>query len=231
MREKLLILHGASGSKERFEGIARRLEKHFDVLRMNFSGHGGEKIPDQAFSIELFSKDVLSFMNNHELRQVNIFGYSMGGFVALYLATHYPERISRIFTLGTKFNWNKDTVKQQIKLMDTDIIEEKLPEYAAELSRIHAPNNWKDIMAKTVDMLHEMGKKNPLNDDDLSGLDIPVLIGMGDRDNLVIIEESVFAYRLLKKGELLIMPDTPHPINNVDGERLCREVRRFMEST
>lgn len=184
-------------------------------------------MPEGPFSIDLFAKDVLNFLNRHEIRQISIFGYSMGGFVALYLAARHPERVSRIFTLGTKFNWNKETVRQQIRLLDPAAIREKLPDYASELETIHKPNNWEDVIRKTVEMLQDMGKKNPLTDDDLTLLEIPVLIGMGDRDNLVIIEESVFSFRLMKKGRLLIMPDTPHPIHNVKVEILGWEIIRF----
>jgi pimeloyl-ACP methyl ester carboxylesterase len=230
MREKLLILHGAGGSKERFEKISGTLDKHFDVYRLNFAGHGGEKFPDEDFSVDLFAHNVIDFMNNHEIRQVNIFGYSMGGFVAIYLASQFPDRVLKIFTLGTKFNWSKATVKQQIKLLDTAVIEEKRPDYAAELSVLHQPNDWKEVISRTIAMINEMGKKNPLTDDDLAELNIPVLVGMGDRDNLVIIEESVFSYRLLKKGQLLILPDTPRPLHNTNPETLAREIRRFIEA-
>ncbi len=229
MKQKLLILHGTAGSKQRFDAIVASLEVNFDIFRMNFSGHGGEVMPEEPFSIEMFTKDVIQFLNKNELRQINIFGYSMGGFVALYLASHFPDRVAKIFTLGTKFNWNKETVKQEIKLLDPDTIEEKLPQYAEELKLIHQPNDWKDVIKKTAEMLSQMGKKNPLTDADLTSLEIPVLIGMGDRDNLVIIEESVFSYRLLKKGQLLIIPDTPHPIHNVNVETLSREIIRFVK--
>lgn len=229
MRQKLLILHGASGSKDRFDELASLLDDHFDVFRMNFSGHGGEAMPEEAFSIDLFSRDVIKFMNSHELRQVNIFGYSMGGFVGLYLASHFPDRVLKVFTLGTKFNWTKDTVSKQVKLLDPENIRSKLPDYAAELERIHQPNDWLKVIEKTAEMLVNMGKKNPLTEDDLSLIEIPVLIGMGDRDNLVIIEESIFSFRLLKKGQFLIMPDTPHPINNVDKKALSGEIIRFVE--
>lgn len=227
MKPKLLILHGAAGSKKRFERLREPLEVHFDLYRMNFSGHGGEPMPDSPFSIELFAKDVIHFLNSNEIRTINIFGYSMGGFVALYLASNYPERVQKVFTLGTKFNWNKETVKQQIRLLDPDIIKEKLPDYASELEDLHKPNDWIEVIRKTAEMLTELGKKNALTEKDLSDLEIPVLIGMGDRDNMVIIEESVFSYRLLKKGQLLIIPDTPHPIHNVSTDVLCKEICRF----
>lgn len=225
-----MILHGAAGSKERFEKLAESLKDKFDVYRMNFSGHGGEPIPEEPFSTELFAKDVINFLNNNEVRQVNIFGFSMGGFVGLYLASHFPERVLKVFTLGTKFNWTKETVKQQVKLLDPETITEKIPAYAEELKQLHHPNNWIEVIEKTVEMLTEMGKKNPLSDTDLIGLEIPVLIAMGDRDNLVIIEESVFSFRLLIKGQFLVIPNTPHPVHNVDVDILSGQITRFMES-
>jgi pimeloyl-ACP methyl ester carboxylesterase len=228
VKQKLLILHGAAGSKKRFDSIAKALESKFDVYRMNFSGHGGESMPNEPFSIELFSRDVIKFMNSHELRQVNIFGFSMGGFVGLYLAAHHPERVLKVVTLGTKFNWNKETVRQQVRLLDPATIKEKLPAYAEELKLLHEPNDWEEVIKKTTEMLTDMGRKNPLSEDDLTKLEIPVLIGMGDRDNLVIIEESVYSYRLLKKGQLFIIPDTPHPIHNVNIDSLSREIERFI---
>lgn len=228
MKPKLLILHGAAGAKSRFDRLAEALETSFDIYRLNFSGHGGELMPDGPFSIDLFARDVILFLNSHEIRQINIFGYSMGGFVALYLASNFPERVLKVFTLGTKFNWNKTTVKQQIRLLNPKNIKEKLPRYAEELREIHHPNDWVEVIRKTVEMLRKLGKKNPLSEEDLNKLEIPVLIGMGDRDNLVIIEESVYSFRLLKRGQLLILPDTPHPIHNVNTEALSREIIRFM---
>ena len=138
--------------------------------------------------------------------------------------------MSKVFTIGTKFNWNKETVRQQIRLLDPEVIREKLPSYAEELERIHAPNDWKKVIQMTADMLIDMGKKNPLIEDDLTGLEIPVLIAMGDRDNLVIIEESVYSFRLLKKGQLLILPNTPHPIHNINVDSITRELMRFINS-
>ena len=113
-------------------------------------------------------------------------------------------------------------------MLDPEVILEKLPAYAKELETIHKPNDWKEVLSRTVDMLTEMGKKNPLTEDNLQSLEIPVLIGMGDRDNLVIIEESVFSFRLLKQGQFLVIPDTPHPIQNVDHKVVAQEVIRFI---
>ena len=66
---------------------------------MNFSGHGGRPIPKEHFSIEMFAGDVIKFMDSAGIDSINIFGYSMGGYTAVYLARHHPERVKKIFRL------------------------------------------------------------------------------------------------------------------------------------
>ena len=94
----LLLLHGALGSLEQFDELETRLSKKFIVHTLNFSGHGGLPIPEEGFSIELFAKDVLNYLNNKKIDSINIFGYSMGGYVALYLAVHHPNPVSMSVT-------------------------------------------------------------------------------------------------------------------------------------
>ncbi len=228
--EQILLLHGAVGSKVRLKHIEEALSKKYEVHTLNFSGHGGEPFPDEAFSIELFANDVIRYLNKKDIRTIHVIGYSMGGFTAIYLASRYPDRFKSLFIIGTKLNWTKDTVKIQTGLLDPEIISEKLPDYAKELENIHAPNDWKEVLKRTRDMMTQMGKKNPLKDDDLKNLEIPVLIAMGDRDSTVIIEESVFAYRLFKKGQLLILPNTPHPISRLDGKTVLDQFVKFQST-
>src|SRR5689334_9363840 len=99
MKKTLLLLHGALGSEEQFSGLKQSLENNFRVFSLNFSGHGGRILPGK-FSIDLFVNDVLEFIRMHSFERINIFGYSMGGYVALKLASHHPDSIERIMTLG-----------------------------------------------------------------------------------------------------------------------------------
>ena len=42
----------------------------------------------------------------------------MGGYVALHLALHHPERVQRIVTLGTKFRWDPVTAEREAARLD-----------------------------------------------------------------------------------------------------------------
>ena len=227
MKIPLLLLHGAIGSKQQFRELEESLKGKTEVYTIDFPGHGLKPFPPEPFSIELFTNSVIDWMNRNKLDRINIFGYSMGGFVGIYMASHFPERVNKVFTLATKFNWSKEIAAREVKLLDPLVIEQKLPEFARELERRHAPRDWRELLKRTADMLTGMGRKNPLTDEDLREMEQEVLIGMGDRDNMVIIEESVYSYRLLRNGRLLIMPGIPHPFEKVPLPRLLSEITSF----
>jgi len=225
--ENLLILHGAIGSKKQFEGISETLKNSFTVHSINFSGHGGEPMP-ASFSIETFANDVLNYLSKNNITTINIFGYSMGGYVALYLAKHFPKKVNKIFTLATKFNWTNEIAAKEIKMLNAEKISQKIPAFAKLLQERHQPNDWKLVLHNTSNMMVEMGKKNPLTIEEYENIKTPVLIGIGDKDEMVTLEETIAIYRKLPNANLIVLPHTPHPIEKVNIKRLYPFMINFL---
>ena len=93
--QNLLLLHGALGASVQLLPLLQQLKNEYNVFTLDFSGHGGKSMPSQAFSIEAFAEEALQFMEEKGVEQTNILGYSMGGYVALYLAKCFPEKIPK----------------------------------------------------------------------------------------------------------------------------------------
>jgi pimeloyl-ACP methyl ester carboxylesterase len=227
----LLLLHGALGAKLQYKEIKEILRKSFSLYSINFSGHGGKLIPDEPFSIELFAEDVLKWMDLNNIDKIDIFGYSMGGYIALYIAKNHPKKIGKVFTLATKFEWNEEISSREVKMLDASKVKEKIPKFAEELALRHSPQSWEKVMAKTAEMMINLGKKNTLSIHDYSQIENEVMAAVGDRDKMVTIEETTAVYRKLKNGRLLVLPDTPHPLEQVNVERLVYEIKRFFDHT
>jgi pimeloyl-ACP methyl ester carboxylesterase len=225
--DKLLLLHGAIGSSVQLEPLAERLKDSYSTYLLNFSGHGGKPITEAPYSIEMFADDVIYLIDKNRFEGLNIFGYSMGGYVALYIARHFPNKINKIFTIATKFNWDEETSAKESKLLNPEKIEEKIPDFAGQLLKRHSPEDWKLVLKKTAEMMLNLGKNKALKDEDLSLIENEVLVSAGDRDNMVSIEETVGAFRKLKNGRLLILPDTPHPIERIRVDMLLNEIKYF----
>jgi len=224
----LLLLHGAIGAAEQLEPLKEILSTHYDVHVLDFSGHGGKVLGAVPFSIELFANDVLSYMEFHGLECVSVFGYSMGGYVAMYLARHYANKIERVMTLATKYLWDEAVAAKEVMMLNPDKLELKLPVFAAALCKRHEPQDWKVILHKTAEMMLSMGAHNPLSKDDYTMINCPCLILMGDRDKMVTLDETLNVYKAVPGAQLGILPGVPHPIEQVEAGMLSFFIDRFM---
>lgn len=227
--QHLILLHGAIGSKEQLEPLAQLLQNDFTVHTIGFAGHGGNPVPDEPFSIELFAHEVLDYMQQQNIEQSNIFGYSMGGYVGLYLAKKYADKIIKLVTLATKVQWNESIAAKEIKMMDADTIQQKVPAFAAQLEKRHAPNNWKTVLQKGAEMLANLGRRNTLILEDYSTINTPCLLLLGDRDKMVSLDETVTVYKQLSIAQFAVLPNTAHPIEQVDASLLAFIVKRFLK--
>ena len=227
--QPILLLHGAIGAADQLQPLAAALNSFYKVYTIDFSGHGTKPLPGEAFSIDLFARDVLAFMEEHSIERASIFGYSMGGYVAMYLATKYPEKVDRVVTLATKFHWDEPTAIKETQMLNTDKIAEKVPAFASALEKRHVAKDWKEVLSRTAAMLTSLGTDNTLKPDTYKNIAVESLLLLGDRDKMVGLEETLQVYKTLPAAQLGILPGTPHPIEQVDVDLLAYFIRHFIK--
>lgn len=215
MKEKLILLHGALGSKEQLVALGEHLSRQYDVYSFNFSGHGGDTTVE-PYSIDLFVQDTIDFMQLEDVEKAHFFGYSMGGYVALRLAHDYPGRAQKIITLGTKFKWDPESAAKEVRMMNPEIIEQKIPAFAATLAARHQPGDWKSIMARTGEMMTALGDGAAMISSHFRSIEHEVLICIGTDDHMVSITESETTSGQLPHGHLKVIEGFRHPLEAVD---------------
>lgn len=228
MAQKILLLHGALGSAESLNPLKEVLEKDFEVFTYTFKGHGGSEIPSEDFTISNFANEVLDFIDENSLDKVVIFGYSMGGYVGLYLAKYFPDKVEKLYTLATKLDWTIEGSIKEASMLNPTKIKEKVPKYALALEQLHE-NNWEILMDKTALMMLNLGKNPAIKESDYDEIKVPVLISVGDKDVMVSIEESVFAFRKIPNSLFYVMPNTIHPIEKVDVDQVAHQIKNFIK--
>lgn len=225
--QKLLLLHGAISSSAQFSVLLPLLKKNFEVYTFNFSGHGGNPLLEKEFGIELFAEETIEFLDQNQIPVIDIFGYSMGGYVALYLAKYRPMRVGKIFTLATKFNWNPQDAAKEAAMLNPQKIEDKIPAFAKYLAEKHGAENWKNLLLKTAEMMIALGNNPLLAPSVLSEIQNDVMLSVGDSDNMVSQDETLAACRNLSNAQLLTLPQTQHPFEKVNPELLARELEKY----
>ncbi len=224
MTNKILFLHGALGSRRQMEDICTHLPDTLETIRHNLPGHGGRPLPEQ-FTMEQFTEDTAMLLKD-EPGPVDVFGFSMGGYVALLLAMKYPDKVGRIMTLGTKFDWTPETAERETLLLDPDRMIEKVPAFTELLSRRHAPQDWKKVVLLTKDLLMRLGNGEAMI---MSSFDLPhkVSILRGTRDHMVSAQESEFMAQHLPGGSYTELDDFRHPVEQADARILAGRITEF----
>lgn len=223
MKRQLILLHGALGASSQLNPLSERLiTENCQVFTFNFSGHGKEGFREK-FGIAQFSAELKEFILTNNLSSPDIFGYSMGGYVAIYTAAKNPGLIGRITTLGTKFKWDKETAAKEIKNLDPVLIEQKVPKFAIRLKEMHG-ENWVQLLNRTAEMMIRMGEKSPLLDKDLSSIQNKVSIGLADQDKMVSVEETDHVATLIKESSRFTLLNATHPIETADTSGLVHQL-------
>lgn len=195
MKPSLLLFHGALGSSKQLESFAYELREDFNCIPFDFSGHGGKNF-EQEFDIFQFANEIYEICKKRKTKPF-AFGYSMGGYATLLAEHTFKNMFKGIITLGTKFDWNPQVAISEKVMLNPELIEKNFPAYANTLIERHKPNNWKNVLEKTSDLIHHLGENAPLNESTLKEIKTPVLVLRGEFDNMVSRAESTAAKSFL----------------------------------
>jgi pimeloyl-ACP methyl ester carboxylesterase len=225
-RRPLLVAHGALGSAAQMQPIAEALGdglsslvSRVDVLE--FPGHGQSPLDDaEAFSLPQFVEVMAAATARCETPPL-LFGYSMGGYVALALEARAPRTFAGIVTLGTKFDWDAASAEREAARLDPTLIAEKVPRFAAMLADRHArAGGWEGVLLRTARLLRENGRAPLLSAEVLERIGVPVTVAVGGKDDTVSVDESRAAATMMLRATCEVLDHVPHPIERVPMDQI-----------
>jgi pimeloyl-ACP methyl ester carboxylesterase len=225
-RTPLVLLHGALGSAAQLAPLAAALAPRFDCHAIDFMGHGASPLTG-PLSVERLVEQVAEFVRARGLAPAALFGYSLGGYVALQLAATQPELVRAVATLGTKLEWTPKAAERMNAMADPATMEARVPKFAAALKTAHPATGWERVCAETRDMLTTLGEVPLLTRASYTGIAQPARLIVGDRDDTVTLTETIAAYGAIPNAELEVLPKTGHPIARVDVARLSTSLASF----
>lgn len=223
----LILLHGALGHSSNFEPYEQYLSEHFHVHKILFQGHGNTSIPAEGIHMSDYVQQLHRYCEEHALEEVDIFGYSMGGYVALIYALQYPGKVSSILTLATKLNWTEEGAIKESKMLNPNVIADKVPKYAAQLATLHGTEQWKTLLPAIAGMMIGLGKQPLLTTENYAHINTRVQLMIGDKDVMVTLDETLQAAKTIPEAQLAVLPNTKHPIEQVRAKLLLGLMKDF----
>lgn len=233
----VVLVHGLGGHGEDWRNLLPHLVgAGFHVYVPDLPGYGRSQQPrDFSYSIPDEANVVLQFMNALGLKQVDLGGHSMGGWIVQWLAAHHPERVHKLMLfdsagLHDRPTWNTDlfTPNSAKELDQLDaLLMPNPPQVPAFISRdilrVSRQNAWVIDRA-----LQSMLTGNDTTDNLLPKLKMPVLIVWGAEDHITPLSEGEQMHKLIPQSKLDVIPGCGHLAPVQCARQIAPELQQFL---
>ncbi|MGE3459909.1 MAG: alpha/beta fold hydrolase [Kofleriaceae bacterium] len=225
-RDPVILLHGGMGNSDHFAFQLPALVDKFWVIVVDSRGQGRSSLSKGKLTYHAMGTDVIAVMDALKVPKASLAGWSDGGAIALDLAITAPDRVNRIFIIGTNYDSNGSKRRKSKPTSTT------FSEYAAKCRRDHQklgnkPASWQSM----IDALLPVWR-NPagFTKDQLKSINAPTLVALGDHDEIIEqaqIEEMAI---LIPNGKVHIFRDTSHFAMWQDPESVNAALVEFLSA-
>ena len=215
----LLLLHGGLFNIDlQFGEVLPGLARTRQVIATDFQAHGRTGDVDRPLTSASLASDVVALLEHLKVPQVDLFGFSVGGAVALYMAVKHAELVRRLIVSSASFHPDGDRPEnaEAVGAMTVDMIA-GTPMEQDYLAKSPNPDRLQDLLDK-LGAFDEGFTGWP--DADIEGIAAPTLITVGDCD-MVTLDHAVRFLRLrggdvngdfvgVPDSQLAVFPGTTH---------------------
>src|SRR5215210_325669 len=216
--QPLVLLHGAYMTIDLMKEIVPALAGSRQVIAVELQGHGHTADIDRPLSYELMADDIAALIEHLAFEKADLFGYSMGGGVALQVAIRHPEVVRKLVVASASYT--SDGMHPELLEMIPALTPEAFagsPIEEAYLRTAPNPDDFPTLVAKLKQLDMEPFAWPP---EDIRGIAAPTLVIIGDSD-AIRLEHAVELFRLLgggvmgdlaglPKSQLAVLPGTTH---------------------
>ena len=220
--QKLVLIHGAIGSDQELVQIADLLASDFEVINYAIPGHGSRSNERSQFQLKTIMADLESLLES--IGEAYIFGFSMGGYIAMALAQNHCPNILGIVTLGTKLNWSKTVAEREIGMLNLTFLKEKAAGFYEYLRELHG-QNLEQLISPTAQLMEELGKAPLLTPTSVAQITIPVHCTRGGKDKMVTKAETKAIVDAMPNGRYFEIPNWIHPIGFLKPKAVAKHIK------
>jgi pimeloyl-ACP methyl ester carboxylesterase len=230
----LIFIHGSATSKGLWQYQMDALLDLVNTVALDLPGHGQSK--GNSFDrISAYARSVIEFMDAIQPGQVIICGLSMGGAVAQELLIHYPDRFCAgiLMHTGAKLKVMPlifETIRKDYRQYHELMIQFAM---ARETDKSLMTDLLKDVVALSPEVaLNDFYACDSFNViDQLQRITLPVLVVVGDEDNITPPKYGEFLTSKVSNARLVTINGAGHISPLEKPSTVNRVIRDFLLET
>jgi pimeloyl-ACP methyl ester carboxylesterase len=215
----LVLMHGALMTIGLMNDYPALLAAHRQVIAVELQAHGHTPDIGRPLRYELLADDIAALLDHLGLTQADLFGYSLGGAVAMQVAIRHPQRVRRLVCMSVSYR----TDGMHAEMTETPDVESSMeqlegsPYQRAYEAVAPDPERWPDLVRKVLEL---DAQPQDWPREQVAGIHAPMMLIVADND-IVRLEHAVEMYHLLGGGvfgdvrglpasRLAVIPGTTH---------------------
>lgn len=241
----VIFLHGFPFDKSMWQMQLDFLKSSHRVIAYDIRGFGSTYDDETDFSIDLFTDDLISFMDKLSIDKAIICGLSMGGYIALNAVKRFPDRIEALILCDTqciadsaeakeKRYAKMDEIASSGKSAFTDgfikgiFHEESLLHKKDVVEKIRSVvnSNSQNILINGLTAIAERSESCSV----LREITMPTLIICGKDDALTPVKQSENMHEAIHASQLRIIDQAGHVSNLEQPREFNKHLANFLNS-
>ena len=248
----LAMLQHFRGNLDNWDpALVDRLAQDREVILLDNRGVGGSTgvVPE---NVTMMARDALAFIDALGLKQIDLLGFSLGGYVAQELVLLRPRLVRRLVLAGTApqggpdlHRWSENVYT--LATADQPAAEDLLSLFfsSSDQSRAKGIESLGRLYQREVDRdeptdlatrdaqlaaITAWGIPDESKLNRLAGITQPTLVANGDNDTMMHTQNSQLLAERLPNAQLWIYPDAGHGFLNQYPELFADDVHAFLEA-
>ncbi|EAS20472.1 alpha/beta fold hydrolase [Nonlabens mediterrranea] len=241
----LVILHGFLGMADNWKTLGKEWSKHGYQVHLLDQRNHGRSLHSTEFNYTLLANDINDYCKEHDLSDIYLLGHSMGGKVAMKVATDFPNLVKKLVVADIapkNYAPHHSDIINGLKSINFDEIKNRkeadeqlslrIPDFGTRqfllksLYRIDKNRyGWRfnlDVLGNSQQMI---GTQEPIN----TPIKIPTLFVRGAKSGYINENDFVIIEHAFAKANLKTVPDAGHWLHAEQPEIFYRMVTDFLE--
>lgn len=232
----LLLITGYGATMDSWDHeLIEKLEAKFLVIVFDNRGMGYSAINDEKLTVKLMADDAAGLLDALKIKKADVLGWSMGSMIAQEVALDYPEKVGKVILYATACT-NQQARDALVHVADIQALPPAERYFTADwaknnpgaLSRLPKPAI--PPSAVTAAKQAQACKQWPGSVERLTGLNMPVLVLVGENDRITPVNQSVQVAGLVPGAWLARFRGGTHFLQYQAPADFARTVITFLET-
>ena len=236
----LICVHGWGSSSLIYSYLLKLLGSNFRIIAYDLKGHGFSDAEPDTYDLGLFTEELAQIIDHFNPENLVLIGHSMGSAIIQNYLCLNPERAKAAIVLSGAPDFREPFPRFLPLLLFR--MDERVKNILLHLGMNMLESNSTHL--KYLNIIREQRKCTPYHvfrqsllntvyawkkGDELSNLETPILIMVGEKDQFTSVKDSLKLRELLPNSRMVILPGSKHDIALENGRDVANLVREFIE--